>query len=136
VLLTAQVVPLTRRPFRRVSSSRLATAEAASPASVLGSLPGFQATLDLPEVRAQARSVDADAEGLKAAIPHLSDVELADITPRAAGLADVTTGHRPNDERHTRKPSYGNGTARLIATGVAWVARSASRRSSRRQTAP
>ena len=54
----------------------------------------FQAALDLPEMRNQARHAGVDTVRLKAAIPHLTDAELADIARRADGLADVTAGSR------------------------------------------
>jgi hypothetical protein len=69
----------------------------------------FQAALDLPGVREQARSAGADPERLKAAVPHLSDTELADIARRAEGLADVVAAGDEDD--HTKR-------ACLVATGV------------------
>jgi hypothetical protein len=79
----------------------------------------FQAALDLPEVRTQARAVGVDTERLKSAIPQLTDAELADLVQRAEKVTDVAAGHR---KRRRRNPFYLHDTACLLLTGVALVA--------------
>ncbi len=55
----------------------------------------FQAALGTEEARQKARSMGADPDRLRAAVPHLSDRELADLASRAALVkADVAAGHR------------------------------------------
>jgi len=69
----------------------------------------FQAALGTEEARAQARSMGADPDRLRAAVPHLSDRELADLATRAAQVKqDVMAGHR-----HRGGPE-----AALIVVGV------------------
>jgi hypothetical protein len=53
----------------------------------------FQEALATPEARQKARSLGADPERLRAAVPHLTDRELADLSARAAQVKDVTAGH-------------------------------------------
>jgi hypothetical protein len=55
----------------------------------------FQAALGTDEAREKARSLGADPDRLRAAVPHLSDAELADLASRAALVKeDVAAGHR------------------------------------------
>ena len=69
----------------------------------------FQAALGTDEARQQARSMGADPDRLRAAVPHLSDRELADLATRAALVKqDVAAGHR----RH------GGPQAALVVVGV------------------
>jgi hypothetical protein len=71
----------------------------------------FQAALGTEEARQKARSLGADPDRLRAAVPHLSDSELADLASRAALVRqDVAAGH------HTRGPE-----AALIVAGVLLV---------------
>lgn len=53
----------------------------------------FQEALATPEARARARAMGADPERLRAAVPHLSDRELADLSARATQVRDVAAGH-------------------------------------------
>ena len=53
-----------------------------------------QAALDTDEARRQAGLLGASLPKLRAAVPHLSDQELVDLSARAAGLKDVAAGHR------------------------------------------
>ncbi len=54
----------------------------------------FQAALGTEEARQKARSMGADPDRLRAAVPHLSDRELADLASRAALVKqDVAAGH-------------------------------------------
>ena len=54
----------------------------------------FQAALGTEEAREKARSLGADPDRLRAAVPHLSDGELADLASRAALVRqDVAAGH-------------------------------------------
>ena len=83
----------------------------------------FQAALGTEEARQQARSMGADPDRLRAAVPHLSDRELADLASRAALVKqDVAAGHhheraldRPDRRRRAvardrhRRPGGGRG---------------------------
>jgi len=53
----------------------------------------FQDALATPEARQKARSMGADPDRLRAAVPHLTDRELADLSARAAQVTDVAAGH-------------------------------------------
>jgi hypothetical protein len=57
----------------------------------------FQDALARPAVQQQARSMGLSADRLRAAVPHLSDKELADLESRAARAKDVVAGHSSND---------------------------------------
>lgn len=54
----------------------------------------FQEALGTPEARQKARAMGADPDRLRAAVPHLTDRELADLSARAAQVKDVAAGHR------------------------------------------
>ena len=53
----------------------------------------FQRALDAPEVKDRARAMGLDAGRVRAAIPHLSDKDLADLADRASRAKDVKAGH-------------------------------------------
>jgi hypothetical protein len=57
----------------------------------------FQEALGAPEVQRQARSMGLDPGRLRAAVPHLTDRELADLSARAANAKDVAAGHGGSD---------------------------------------
>jgi hypothetical protein len=57
----------------------------------------FQDALATPEARAKARSLGADPDRLRAAVPHLSDRELAELSARASQVKDVAAGHGGSD---------------------------------------
>ena len=57
----------------------------------------FQEALATPEARQKARSMGADPDRLRAAVPHLTDRELADLSARAAQVKDVAAGHGGGD---------------------------------------
>jgi hypothetical protein len=57
----------------------------------------FQDALATPEARAKARSMGADPDRLRAAVPHLSDRELAELSARATQVKDVAAGHGGSD---------------------------------------
>ena len=57
----------------------------------------FQEALATPEARQKARSMGADPDRLRAAVPHLTDRELADLSARAAKVKDVAAGHGGGD---------------------------------------
>jgi hypothetical protein len=57
----------------------------------------FQEALATPEARQKARSLGADPDRLRAAVPHLTDRELADLSARAAQVKDVAAGHGGSD---------------------------------------
>jgi hypothetical protein len=68
----------------------------------------FQEALATPEARQKARSLGTDPDRLRAAVPHLTDRELADLSARAAQVKDVAAGH-------------GGGDGALILLGVILV---------------
>ena len=53
----------------------------------------FQKALRTPEAERQARVMGVSAEKLAAAVPHLSDKELLDLSQRASRSKDVVAGH-------------------------------------------
>jgi hypothetical protein len=53
----------------------------------------FRDALATPEARQKARSLGADPDRLRAAVTHLTDRELADLSARAAQVKDVAAGH-------------------------------------------
>ena len=53
-----------------------------------------QEALDTDASRTQAQSMGLSLPQLRAAVPHLSDAELKDLSDRAARVKDVTAGHR------------------------------------------
>jgi len=57
----------------------------------------FQEALATPEARQKARSMGADPDRLRAAVPHLTDRELTDLSARAAQVKDVAAGHGGGD---------------------------------------
>lgn len=68
----------------------------------------FQEALATPEARQKARSLGADPDRLRAAVPHLTDRELADLAARAAQAKDVAAGH-------------GGGNGALVMLGILLV---------------
>jgi hypothetical protein len=57
----------------------------------------FQEALGTPEARQKARAMGQDPDRLRAAVPHLTDRELADLSARAAQVKDVKAGHGGGD---------------------------------------
>ena len=57
----------------------------------------FQDALARPEVQKEARSMGFSPDRLRAAVPHLSDRELADLSARAGRAKDVVAGHSSDD---------------------------------------
>ena len=57
----------------------------------------FQDALGTSEARARARALGADPDRLRAAVPHLSDRELAELSARATQVKDVAAGHGGSD---------------------------------------
>jgi len=57
----------------------------------------FQEALGTPEARQKARAMGVDSERLRAAVPHLTDRELADLSARATQVKDVAAGHGGSD---------------------------------------
>lgn len=57
----------------------------------------FQDALATREAREKARAMGADPDRLRAAVPHLTDRELADLSSRAAQVKDVAAGHGGSD---------------------------------------
>ena len=57
----------------------------------------FEDALAKPEVQKQARSMGFSPERLRAAVPHLSDREIQDLSARASRAGDVVAGHSTND---------------------------------------
>jgi hypothetical protein len=70
-------------------SSRVADRAAERAAQV----KAVQAVLDTTEARRQAGVLGASLPKLRAAVPHLSDAELADLSSRASHVKDVAAGH-------------------------------------------
>ncbi|HSD25943.1 MAG TPA: hypothetical protein VLL75_01510 [Vicinamibacteria bacterium] len=68
----------------------------------------FQEALATPEARQKARALGADPDRLRAAVPHLTDRELADLSARAAHVKDVAAGH-------------GGGNGALVMLGILLV---------------
>ncbi len=56
-----------------------------------------QAVLNTEEARREAGVLGASLPKLRAAVPHLSDVELADLSARAAKVGDIRAGHHDDD---------------------------------------
>jgi hypothetical protein len=57
----------------------------------------FQDGLATGEAQKKARAMGADPARLRAAVPHLTDRELADLSARAAQVKDVAAGHGGDD---------------------------------------
>jgi hypothetical protein len=57
----------------------------------------FQDALGTKEARDRARAMGADPDRLRAAVPHLSDRELAELSVRATKVKDVAAGHGSSD---------------------------------------
>ena len=76
------------------AASRVADRAAVRDAQV----KAVQAILDTTEARQQAGLLGASLPKLRAAVPHLSDTELADLSARAAQVKDVAAGHHSSDE--------------------------------------
>lgn len=53
----------------------------------------FGEALAAPDAQKQARAMGLDPARLRAAVPHLSDKELADLSARALRVKDVRAGH-------------------------------------------
>jgi hypothetical protein len=68
----------------------------------------FQDALSTSEAQKKARAMGADPARLRAAVPHLTDRELADLSARATQVKDVAAGH-------------GGGDGALILVGVLLV---------------
>ncbi len=57
----------------------------------------FQDALATAEAQKRARAMGADPARLRAAVPHLTDRELAELQSRAMQVKDVAAGHGSND---------------------------------------
>jgi hypothetical protein len=66
----------------------------------------FQEALATPEARLKTRALGADPDRLRAAVPHLTDRELADLSARAAQVEDVAAGH------------HGGGNGAIVMLGI------------------
>jgi hypothetical protein len=76
----------------------------------------FQAALGTEAARQKARSLGADPDRLRAAVPHLTDRELADLASRAESVErDVMAGHH----RGGPPPGLVVLGVLLIVTGIA-----------------
>jgi hypothetical protein len=80
-----------------VAHDEVAHALVQDAASRVERVRAVQAALDSPAVRGQAGLLGLDAARMRAAVPHLSDHELADLSQRAKGLKDLTAGHSTDD---------------------------------------
>lgn len=73
----------------RQVAARLAEESAARRARVAQ----IQDVLERGETRRQAGLLGLDVQRLRAAVPHLSDAELQDLSQRAANVKDVAAGY-------------------------------------------
>jgi hypothetical protein len=76
-----------------VPPARIATRIAEREAERLRQVQAVQTVLDSDVARSQAGAMGLNLGKLRAAVPHLSDAELADISARAAMVKDVAAGH-------------------------------------------
>jgi hypothetical protein len=77
-----------------VPASRVASRLADRAAERLQQMQAVRAVLDGDVARTQAAAMGLSLGKLRAAVPHLSDAELADISARAARVKDIAAGHR------------------------------------------
>ncbi len=98
VTLTVSLT-LTYAPLAVASGSRLVDPEQVSArlaeqaASRQAQVELVQSVLDSPRTRQQAGVMGLQTERLRAAVPHLSDAELADLSQRAEKVKDVAAGY-------------------------------------------
>jgi hypothetical protein len=57
----------------------------------------FQDALGTKQARQRARAMGADPDRLRAAVPHLTDRELEELSARATQVKDVAAGHGGSD---------------------------------------
>ena len=81
-----------------VPPTQVATRLADREAERLQQVQAVQAVLDGDIARSQAGVMGLNIGKLRAAVPHLSDAELADISARAAHVKDVAAGHHHHDD--------------------------------------
>ena len=76
-----------------VAPAQVASRLAGREAERLQQVQAVQAVLDGDVARSQAAAMGLSIGKLRAAVPHLSDAELADISARAAHVKDIAAGH-------------------------------------------
>jgi hypothetical protein len=81
-----------------VPASQVASRLADRAAERLQQEQAVQAVLDGDVARTQAAAMGLSLGKLRAAVPHLSDAELADISARAARVKDIAAGHHHHDD--------------------------------------
>ena len=89
--------PVTAAAEHVVGKDLVSTRLAARAAERAAQVQLVDQALSTPEAAQQAKSMGADVGRLRAAVPHLSDSELADLSQRAANVKDVAAGHGSND---------------------------------------
>lgn len=94
----AYAVDAVPAPAHLVASAQVQGRLADAAAARADQVRAVQSVLDTAEARRQAGVLGVDAGRLRSAVPHLSDVELADLSARAAQVKDVAAGHHTNDE--------------------------------------
>jgi hypothetical protein len=98
VALSQIVAPAARAGDQHlVGADQVGTRLADRAAERLQRVQAVQAALDGDEARRQAGAMGLSIGKLRAAVPHLSDAELADLSTRAKRVNDVAAGHRSND---------------------------------------
>jgi len=96
--LSQIAAPIAHADGHLVAPDDVATRLAARAAEREAQIRAVQSALDTAEARRQAGLLGASLPKLRAAVPHLSDQELADLSSRAAGLKDVAAGHHHHDD--------------------------------------
>jgi hypothetical protein len=95
--LSQAATPLVYADGHLVGSGQVSAAVADHAASRAAQVKAVQALLDTDEARQQAGLLGASLPKLRAAIPHLSDAELADLSARSQSVKDVAAGHHDDD---------------------------------------
>jgi hypothetical protein len=91
------VAPAVHADDHLLTPDQASTRVADKAAERAAQVAAVQAILETPEARQQAGLLGTSLPKLRAAVPHLSDTELADLSARAAKVKDVAAGHH-NDE--------------------------------------
>jgi hypothetical protein len=80
-----------------IGSKDASAAVADHAAARAAQIQAVQKVLGTDEARRQAGLLGASLPKLRAAVPHLSDAELSDLSARAARVDDVAAGHHDDD---------------------------------------
>jgi hypothetical protein len=91
-------IPVAQAATGHLVDSGQVTARLAEDAALRGArVQLVQQVLDADVSKAQARAMGLNPAKLRAAVPHLSDAELADLAARAETVKDVAAGHSGGD---------------------------------------